>query len=555
VTPSPTAVPPTATRTLTAQELQAFTQQAPAPIGVRQTPTAPPTLDVTPTFITPDAPIEITPVRTPPTIGPVLPAQPGGDPTIPTATPGPPTLAPTVALQPQDIPPTVSLDALLAPTVPSAGGPNLLSFAITTAGGTVQTGTFQPGADVGQTILFERNPTNPDEYALVNTAGQLYVGSLGNAPGVMGEPFTEFTYQVQQRDENDAAIGEISYAPNGNLAFIIDAGKQNKDGVWTFQGQTRQLLRDCPYDGHPGCRTVAGGRNASQWRSERLRWTTDGNRLIVELRLPDENRRAFVVLDPATANPEQLPRVYRYDSATWGQDNARVLASGIGPDGEPVIAWVNPADGAVQGVYNGRDAGIYPQAAVQRPDGGIVAFGSDLSGGGPVFLIDSSGNRLTDNIGAAPATRIEWSGNRAAALVQTAAGRSYIVNATTRTVQDISGQVGNRSANFIQGSLPPSPDAGPPAPVADAIPAGVVEGSRYQPGQQLQVASPDGLNVRSEPSTAAEVVGGVIQGDYVAVLAGPVRAASIEWWQVKTASNVRGWVAGTINGFDTLTQP
>ncbi|MEO0564022.1 MAG: SH3 domain-containing protein [Chloroflexota bacterium] len=83
----------------------------------------------------------------------------------------------------------------------------------------------------------------------------------------------------------------------------------------------------------------------------------------------------------------------------------------------------------------------------------------------------------------------------------------------------------------------------------------MVEGSRYQPGQQLQVASPTGLNVRPEPSTGAPPVAGVTQGDYVAVLAGPVDAEGLEWWQVKTATNARGWIAGTINGFDTLRVP
>ncbi|MEO0564023.1 MAG: hypothetical protein AAF125_18105, partial [Chloroflexota bacterium] len=444
-------------RTLSPSELEAFTQDAPAPIGIRATPTPPPTLDVTPTFVTLDAPVptDIVLLATPPTIGPILPAQPGGDPNQPTATVLP-TLAPTVALDPQEIPPTVSLDSLIGPPVPAPVNSPLLNFAITTGGGFgVTTGVFQAPGNVGQTVLFQRNPSNPDEYALVNTAGQLFVGSLGNAPGVGGAPFTEFTYQVTQRDDNNAAIGSIDYAANGALAFIIDAGKENIDGVWTFQGGTRQLLRDCPREGHPGCITVRGDRNASQWRSEQVEWATDGRRMIVELFLPDEGRSAFVLVDSATANPEILPRVYRYDDANWTSGGA-VVISGIGEDGQPVIGLLDPNTGGVQGLYNGSAAGVYPSDAVQRADGAIVAFGQPLFGGGPAYLMDVNGTPLSSQIGGTRPARIEWSTDRAAALVQTEAGRSYIVNVGNGNVQDITGQVGNLSANFVQGSLPPS---------------------------------------------------------------------------------------------------
>ena len=105
----------------------------------------------------------------------------------------------------------------------------------------------------------------------------------------------------------------------------------------------------------------------------------------------------------------------------------------------------------------------------------------------------------------------------------------------------------------MNGGLPAQGSV-PPAPSAEGVPSGVVEGSRYLPGQQLRVLSIDGLNIREAPSTTAPVVGGVVQGDYVAILAGPVETANLVWWQVKAASGVQGWVAGAIGGFDTLSQ-
>ncbi len=555
-TNTPTRIPPSPTRTLSLDEIAALTGTAPpAPVGVRETPTPPPTLDVTPTFVTQAVPSPIPPriVTIPPEE--ILPPQPGANPDGPTVTPTE-RIFPTVAVAPEEIPPTVSIDALITPAPPPPGGRPLLNFAITTTGGTVGTGTIPTGG-INNTVLFARNPANPDEFAQVNTVGQLYVGPLGSPGGLGGEPFTEFTYQVAARSDNDAAVGDIAYAPDGTLAFIIDAGKVNKDGVWTFQGGMRQLMRDCPREGHPGCFTVRGNRNADQWISEEILWRADSQRAIVRLFLPTEGRYGFVVLDRATANPQVLPRVYRYTHATWSLDGTQVLASGYGEDGQPVMAWIEPDSGTTVGLYNGSAQGIYPQAAIQRTDGAIVALGRPLFGGAS-FLMDVNGNRLSGDIGATPAVRVKWSGDRSTALVQTQDGRTYTVNAFSGAIQDLSGQAGDLTVDFVPGALPPSagdPNTGDNSGDTVGVPSGVISGSRYQPGQQLQVASLGGLNIRPLPSTGEAPIGGVEQGEYVAVLAGPVQAEGYEWWQIKTATNIRGWIAGTINGLDTLRVP
>src|SRR5690606_39260266 len=90
---------------------------------------------------------------------------------------------------------------------------------------------------------------------------------------------------------------------------------------------------------------------------------------------------------------------------------------------------------------------------------------------------------------------------------------------------------------------------------ADYIPPGVIEGSRYQPRQQLRVQSTTGqLNLRQSPAldAAALLPNGLPNGSYVAILAGPVTADGVEWWQVQTAAGQQGWMAGQIDGVDVL---
>lgn len=562
-TNTPTRVPPTATRTLTVNEILSLTDPALVLTQIALTPTTAPTLDVTPTFVTAAAPPTIIGSITNPPTPIVVPPQPGGNPTLsgptPTFTP-----APTVALLPNEIPPTVSR-SLQLPTVAPVTGPGTLGFAITTTGGGgVNAGAFNIGGNVGTTALFARNPANPDEYALVNTIGQIFVGDLSGAGGLGGGPFTEFTYQIASREDNNAAVGAINWSGDGRLAFVINAGKINIDGVWVLQGGPRQVFKDCPYEGHPGCLTVLGERSVATWRTVGVQWQpAPANALIAELEIPSEgNRRAFAIVDLAQAAPEVLPPIRFYDDANWAVDGSRVLASGLRRDGQPVIDWIDPATAEVQQtLFNGAtvDPPLWPRSAVQRGDGQVVALANNYFGGGPVRLIDVRGNALGPNVGSAAPADIAWSPDRSAALVRTVDGRSYVVNALTGAVSDITAQVGSiQAVEFVPGPLPAPPGTAPnvpAAPVAGPVPSGVIEGSRYAPGQQLQVIGENGLNVREEPSTAAQVIGGVQQGDYVAVLAGPVEDGGIVWWRVKTAFNVNGWVAGSINGFDVIVVP
>ena len=77
-------------------------------------------------------------------------------------------------------------------------------------------------------------------------------------------------------------------------------------------------------------------------------------------------------------------------------------------------------------------------------------------------------------------------------------------------------------------------------------------GAGYFPGQQLRVIV-GGLNLRESPSTNAEIVELLLSGDYVAVFAGPYDDNDgNRWWQVQTARDRFGWVAGRIKGNPTV---
>src|SRR5437016_11661851 len=62
-------------------------------------------------------------------------------------------------------------------------------------------------------------------------------------------------------------------------------------------------------------------------------------------------------------------------------------------------------------------------------------------------------------------------------------------------------------------------------------------------GHEATVSSQDGLNVRSEPRSSAEVVAVADDGDFVNVLAGPMGQGDDEWYRVEYEGEV-GWVAG-----------
>jgi len=125
-----------------------------------------------------------------------------------------------------------------------------------------------------------------------------------------------------------------------------------------------------------------------------------------------------------------------------------------------------------------------------------------------------------------------------------AGGRQYLAQ-TNGTVQDITGTTGGIVTNWVTGPVPSS------APLPQFIPPGVIEDSEFEPNTQLQVIAIE-LNLRPAPNTGNIPLTILRAGEFVRIIAGPVESENNVWWQVQTADRLIGWVAGRINGADTL---
>ena len=446
------------------------------------------------------------------------------------------------------------VDVPVLPPVDNNIGP--ISFALTTDGsGGVTQGGFNLFS--GSVLLFARNPVNPSQYVLTNTSGTLYVVDGGGSRRLNTSPFSEF--EAFSPQENQYFVTEVEWSPNGQLlAYIIDGrfhpSPTNEDGVHFFNpatGQSTPLLRDAPYESHPGYQ--AGGTREFLSRTESIAWSPQSDVILAQSRITndwaDGQGALFVLSLGQDANTQ--PRALRYDYGSWTPGGGQIVVSGRRPDGLVIVGVVNRDGGGEQIVLNASSIGLWVQNAVQRPNGQFFALGRpDAEGGrnGPMRIYNQNGQAITGDIGPALPQRVDWSPDGSAVLV-TSGGRQYLAS-INGTVQDITGSVGGGAVGWVRGGLPQGSVA--PATSDNFVPSGVVEGSRYTPGQQLRVLSIDGLRIRSQPGLSGQQVSSVLPGEYVAILAGPVTLDNIEWWQVQIANGDVGWLAGEINGFSTL---
>lgn len=573
-TPTPTTTPlPTKTNTptllptidLTQIAEQVFATQtafaenqtlnAPTPTST-VTITPLPTLDVTPTFITAEA---LTPLPTAEEndedLGIVLPGQQTPEPAPITNTPTP---APTVDIS-VPIPATVSIFDLptLAPV--ESGPPASIPFAITTNGiGGFDLGGFS--LDTGGVLLFARNPVDPSQYVLTNGAGTLYTVDGGGRFRPSSSPFSEF--EPGTPEENNAYVEFVTWSPNGQfVAYIIDAQRHPnpdaRDGVWILDvnsGGSRQLLRDAPTENHPGYQL--GNVRDFLHVSEYLEWSPQSDVVLAQVRRadPGSEDQQFLFVLGLDEDPNRIPGALRYDYGSWTNDGNRLVVSGRNPQGRIIIGTVNRDGSDEQVLLDGRQIGQWLRNAVQRPNGQIVALARpfDIGGmAGPVRIIDQNGTPLTDFIGTDTPTSVNWSPDKSAVIVTTG-GRTYIAT-VTGTIRDITDSLSDtQTVNWVSGGLPSGSTAPAEQPVdQNFVPSGVVEGTRFQPGQQLTVLV-DELNIRSEPNTNNNPIGVVQNGEFVAILAGPVDFDNIEWWRVQVANGTVGWIAAVINGNITL---
>lgn len=503
------------------------------------------TIPATPTFITAtpggDSGILNTPTPSTPEVQFDAPTT--------TFTPLPTLFQPTVAVNP---------DLLVTPIAPPSNSQS--SFSVNGAGayqynvGIGQVFTFNAIQLSGGVALFAPNPVDSNSFMRTDPNGMLSFRPIGaSGEGVMTfSPFFD-GFAANGSLNNKNRVVELDWSADGQrLSFRINPppGLDNgAAGVWFWQsdiaGQTDptyQIIRDCVEPGYEPCNFV-NGSNAAHWKTIGVEWSPQQGsyNVLLNVRLPDENRNALAMTQAVRDSnyAAQAPEFFRYDYGYWLDDGQRIIVSGRRPDGQVIIGYVNSALTGEQVIFNASAAGLWVQNAVQRPNGQIVALGRPGSpfDNAPVSLYDSNGIPLSAPIGAVAPEDVRWYPDRSAVVVSVQ-GRQYTVRVDDGSVTDTTDLASNPT--FGSGGV------GTPS-----VPQGIIAGSEYSPGQQLRVLSTN-LNIRQDPSTGSLILGGLVQGDYVAAIAGPYDNEGFRWWKVQTAGNIVGWVAGTINNTLTL---
>lgn len=550
-TPLPTV---TSTPNLTGTAIALFTD---TPIPVSNTPVItptvvilptntteitqpPPTIDATPTFVT-LAPATTVPQEQIATTTPIE-----GDSQIETFLPTP-TSTPQPTVDIFDIPPTVARITL--PTLPA---PNIetRAFALNNEGGN----PFELGTGITNPTLFVRNPVDPEVYLATDSIGLLYTVNNGQAAGLTMSPFTGLETSLE---DNNAIVVDAAWSPDGtSIAFVVDADTTENDGVWWYMpGQTAplQLLVDCLPN--IDCQTVVRNDIPYTYESRSIVWSPDSESILTQIYMYDYDQYGLIVL-PRTMDENVRnvrPFTLKYDYGDWSRDGEQIVISGrsLG-SGQVILGLINP-DGTDENIIlNGSSLGLWLQNGVQGPDGQLYALGRQGDMNGAMRIFNGAGSPVTEIIGQVKPIAVKWNPNRDRVYVLTEDNRKYTAS-IYGDIEEITAQVGDiQAVEWVSGRLPPIAEQ--PATISltelppDYLPAGVIEDTRFQAGQQLRVNTDVGfLNLRAQPTVTDNIISVLENGSYVAILAGPKFNEGYEWWQVQTASGLNGWLAAVID--------
>lgn len=509
------------------------------------------TLDATPEFITatpgdgilPTPEVIFTPVESTPVL----------EPDAPTVTTTPANIITPTPL-PQDlIPPTVSVEEREVEPILAPAFNNTTTSALSFNVGDGQF-IFNGEALLRGVNLFAVNPADPNSYATTNGAGFLIFRPPGGEERtVTTSPFFEgFTAEAAGTNKN--FISALAWSPNGQrLAFIITPGADQGDfqnaGVWFWDGasnSTGVLLYDCAQPFHSSCESN-DNPPAGTWASTAIEWSPNSNLLLITATLNGGERGGIFVstmnFDSSRANS---PSVILWDNGQWLDGNT-LLVSGRNPDGVSQIARYDINSNSVTDVlFDATANGLFIADAIQRGNGQIIAVGREGGAGdGPyrLYRIENGvATPISGFVGNSPPSSITWSPNFAN-VVLTVGGAQFVVNAGNGSFS----QATTSGTVQVGGNVTNNPDG--TSVVAAPPPTGVIAGTRYEAGQQIQHIGTQNRNMRSQPSTAAGFVDVVAPGEFVTVLAGPYEAENFQWWQVSNVNGTRAWISvRTIDG-------
>lgn len=512
----------------------------------------PPTLDVTPTFITatpntgiiPTPIIEFTPVESTPIV----------DLNAPTATATPFNRITPSPFPINEIPATLQVQdrdevQVLAPTFN-----NTTTTALTFNVGAGQ--FFFNGEALGGSSgvrLFSVNPADPNSFARTDINGFLTFRPInGGETPLTTSPFYN-GFSVSSAETNENFVSDIAWSPNGQrFAFIVQpaSGTDNINaGVWFWDAGSNTsgtLLHDCPFEGYNSCNLTS--RPVGNWQSIDVEWSPNSSAVVITARLTTEGRQGIFIsnMNFETRRPEAPPFV-RWDNAQW-INNAQLLVSGRSPDGRSLIATYNVQSGQVDNViFDASANGLFIFDAVQHPNGQIVAIGREggaFDGAYRMYRIDAGvATPISGFVGNSPPQAVNWSANYGEAVL-TVDGQQVIINADT----------GSTSSAIVSGNVQVGPGFSTNASGETVIqappPSGVVANSRYNAGQQIQYIGEIPRNMRIQPDASAAFADIINPTEFVTILAGPYESGGYEWWQVSNTNGTRAWVSvRTLDGF------
>lgn len=425
----------------------------------------------------------------------------------------------------------------------------------------------------GDGLVFAPNPVYPGSYARTDAAGMIYYRTPQGEEGYYTfDPFFEGFY-VARAEENKNYVNAITWAPNGErFAFIVEPPPGTDTvgaGVYFWQpGGGYRLLYDCPQMGYSSCDLM--NNPLPQHQSHKLEWSPDSQRVLVSLDLTTQNRGGIVVVQalPIDSYDDNAPPILGYDAASWLDADTLLVSGRRHSDARVIIGTINYPFGNYDALdearlnerilYDGSDNNIWVQDAVQRSNGQIVTLCKrGLANGGPdnrplrlCALRDGTLIELTQDIGPAMPEAVSWSADRGLVVLRIA-GQQYSVAVDAASITRVTaGGTINLGSTQIGGAGAGGSGGVAPVGVRDAqaasnpVPDGVVAGSRYRPGQQVQYVGLAARNLRDQPNlTTSRVIGFVAPEEFVAILAGPYQSDAYGWWRVSTARDQRGWLA------------